>query len=330
MKIRIWHTSGFISCALLIAGSAIHISAGQEDTSHGSTTQSVIPASFPDSATQSAPETSHVGTTANETAYKPKDITPEITITAKLEEKLYKQVINKLQTSVNENTACLNNIASNLQTMGNKVNELTDAQSEWLNPQNIILLITCIAAIVYALITFLLHKSTKQATSFAALTQVHQQLASESSRKRRRLLHHCFENQFKDVLKRIHIVKNEKDRKLVVAGERKSSENDNNTTWVFKQEEIGVDNLMETICQKSDLTGIVDGTKVFNEALCRLDCEFAGDKQKASEVVEGVLADFDVLALPVFEKIVAAQKAAEAYAPVLERTAIKILPFVAM
>lgn len=139
---------------------------------------------------------------------------------------------------------------------------------------------------------------SRQANEFSVITSIHERLSTDRSYRMRSYLY----NQFTENL--VKIV-------LDVLGE-----------------EYVVGKCVDVKKVVSDLKVDANKKNEFNKKLKDIQSDIAGIS--ALEIVEFILLDFDLLAVPFYRGIKSVRDAAEAWKTVLETTAKEILPFIAI
>jgi len=170
---------------------------------------------------------------------------------------------------------------------------LGNTQADWSGLTFWVLFLTLIVLGIYTFFTRELAKQAIASNTFAALSSVHQCLSEH-----RTCREHILQQTIQDELKR-HI-------RECIPGDF-----------------IGYQGGPLTLSLESLQTIAIDNPMCLDEFNHRL-------RGVALEAIEQTLADFDMIALPLSLGIEAAKKLAEAYKPMLERTAEPLLAFIAV
>jgi len=166
-----------------------------------------------------------------------------------------------------------------------------------------ILFLTLVVLCYYAWCTKVLAQQQIESNTFSALTSIHERMAQ--GRSTRRSLHNYFRERLANAVK-----------------------------GVLGSEFVGADGVdvsRVVACQELPSDVRTFNRQLDQDEMVKGDPRFGGRERKyenALETVESVLADFDIIGLPLWEGVEAATTALDAYRPVIERTAPLILPFV--
>jgi len=172
-----------------------------------------------------------------------------------------------------------------------------------VNPWDWLVVVIALGSLIVAGLVFLVamkqSKQSQQANTFAALTDIHQVMYDDRNQRIRRYLFTKFSSDLADAVKE-------------VLGSEYLAD-------VGGQNRVSIKKVLEGLDRS-----LLDK---FNK---RLNRDYPVEGVSILECAEFTLAAFDIIALPSYLKIKAAEEAGRAYKGVLERTSEKLLPFVAI
>jgi len=175
--------------------------------------------------------------------------------------------------------------------------------SDWLVDQ--VAVVIAVGSLIVAGFALLVarkqSKLSQQTNTFATLTTIHQVMYDDRNQRIRRYLFTKFSSDLADAVKE------------VLGSEYLA--------------DVGGQNRVSI---KMVLEGLKLDRSLLDKFNKRLDRDYPVEGVSTLECAEFTLAAFDLIALPIYMKIEAAEEPARAYKGVLERTSEAILPFVAI